>query len=130
MMTMRCRAVGGCGSFDSALRAMTLGVLPACAVAGALVVVSGGPALAAVQAAPLAGSSTVPLAGSSSATLTQVNAGEWQTTVYLDTAALCAGKKPAGNKFSLVTVMPGSVTGAAAPSYPDGLACGAAAEPR
>ena len=69
-----------------------------------------------------------PLAGSASATLTQVNAGEWSTTVYLDTAALCAGKNPAGNKFSLVTGKPNSVTGAAAPAYPDGpLACGAAA---
>ena len=69
-----------------------------------------------------------PLAGSASATLTQVNAGEWTTTVYLDTAALCAGHNPAGNTFSLVTGKPNSVTGAAAPAYPDGpLACGAAA---
>jgi hypothetical protein len=59
--------------------------------------------------------------------LTQVNAAEWQATIYLDTAALCAGNKPAGNKFSLVTTVPASVTGAAAPAYPDGLACGAAA---
>jgi len=69
-----------------------------------------------------------PLAGSASATLSQVNAGEWTTTVYLDTAALCAGQHPAGNTFSLVTGKPNSVTGAAAPAYPDGpLACGAAA---
>jgi hypothetical protein len=69
-----------------------------------------------------------PLAGSASATLSQVNAGEWTTTVYLDTAALCAGQNPAGNTFSLVTGKPNSVTGAAAPAYPDGpLACGAAA---
>jgi hypothetical protein len=68
-----------------------------------------------------------PLAGSASATLSQVNAGEWTTTVYLDTAALCAGQNPAGNTFSLVTGKPNSVT-AAAPAYPDGpLACGAAA---
>jgi hypothetical protein len=78
----------------------------------------GGTALAGVQPAPLT--------GSASATLYQVNAGEWQVTVYLDTAALCAGKNPAGNKFSLVTGKPGAVTGAAAPAYPDGpLACGA-----
>ena len=78
----------------------------------------GGTALAGVQPAPLT--------GSASATLYQVNAGEWQVTVYLDTAALCAGKKPAGNKFSLVTGKPSAVTGAAAPAYPDGpLACGA-----
>jgi hypothetical protein len=102
-----------------ARRATALDVFLACAVGCVLVVAGGGHALAGVRAAPLA--------GSSSATLTQVNAGEWQTTVYLDTTALCAGKKPAGNTFSLVTVMPGSVTGAAAPSYPDGLACGAAA---
>jgi len=86
-------------------------------VAGILVAAAAGPALAVGPAPPL----TVP----SSATLTQVNAAQWRTTVYLDTAALCAGTKPAGNKFSLVTAMPGSVTGSAAPAYPDGLACGA-----
>jgi hypothetical protein len=71
---------------------------------------------------------TTPLAGSTSAALSQVNAGEWTTTIYLDTAALCAGKKPAGNAFSLVTGKPNTVTGAAAPAYPDGpLSCGAVA---
>ena len=86
-------------------------------------VLGGGQALAATLAVPAA-----PLAGPASATLTQVNAGEWTTTVYLDTAALCAGDNPAGNTFSLVTGKPNSVTGAAAPAYPDGpLACGAAA---
>ena len=88
-------------------------------VAGALVAAAGGPALADVP--------TAPLTGSTGATLTQVNAGEWQTTVYFDTASLCTGEKPAGNEFILVTTVPDSVTGAAAPSYPDGLACGAAA---
>jgi hypothetical protein len=87
------------------------------------------PALAGAAAAPLTGSSVAPFTGSSAVTLSQVNAGEWQATVYLDTAALCAGRRPAGNKFSLVTVQPGSITGAAAPSYPDGLACGAPAAP-
>jgi len=83
----------------------------------------GGRALADGPAVPAA-----PLAGSASATLTQVNAGEWTTTVYLDTAALCAGNQPAGNTFTLVTGKPASVTGAAAPAYPDGpLPCGAAA---
>ena len=92
-----------------------------CGVLGG--VVGGGQALAATLAVPAA-----PLAGSASATLTQVNALEWTTTVYLDTAALCAGDIPAGNTFSLVTGKPNSVTGAAAPAYPDGpLACGAAA---
>ena len=87
-------------------------------------VLGGGQALAATLDVPAA----APLAGSASATLTQVNAGEWTTTVYLDTAALCAGDNPAGNTFSLVTGKPNSVTGAAAPTYPDGpLACGAAA---
>ena len=86
-------------------------------------VLGGGQALAATLTVPAA-----PLAGSASATLTQVNALEWTTTVYLDTAALCAGDNPAGNTFSLVTGKPNSVTGAAAPAYPDGpLACGAAA---
>jgi hypothetical protein len=86
-------------------------------------VLGGGQALAATLAVPAA-----PLAGPASATLTQVNAGEWTTTVYLDTAALCAGDNPAGNTFSLVTGKPNSVTAAAAPAYPDGpLACGAAA---
>jgi hypothetical protein len=42
----------------------------------------------------------------------------------LDTAALCAGSEPAGNTFSLVTTNPNRITGAAAPSYPDGpLSC-------
>ena len=95
------------------------------AVAGVLVVaciaVSGGQARAAAPA-------QAPLAGSASATLAQVNAVEWTTTVYLDTAALCTGKNPAGNKFTLVTGKPSSVTGAAAPAYPDGpLECGATA---
>ena len=102
-------------------------VLAACAAVAGIVlggiVLGGGQARAATVAVPAA-----PLAGSASATLTQVNAGEWSTTVYLDTAALCAGKHPAGNKFSLVTGKPSSVTGAAAPAYPDGpLACGAVA---
>jgi hypothetical protein len=88
-----------------------------------IIVLGGGRALAGTVAVPAA-----PLAGSASATLSQVNAGEWTTTVYLDTAALCAGQHPAGNTFSLVTGKPNSVTGAAAPAYPDGpLACGAAA---
>ena len=90
---------------------------------GTVIVFGGGQALAdtpTVQAAPLA--------GSASATLTQVNAGQWTTTVYLDTAALCAGSSPAANTFSLVTGKPNTVTGAAAPTYPDGpLACGASA---
>jgi len=102
-------------------------VLAACAAVAGIVlggiVLGGGQARAATVTVPAA-----PLAGSASATLTQVNAGEWSTTVYLDTAALCAGKNPAGNKFSLVTGKPSSVTGAAAPAYPDGpLACGAVA---
>lgn len=95
------------------------------AVTGVLIVVGilagGGQAQAATAAVPVA-----PLTGSASATLTQSNEAEWTTTVYLDTAALCAGKNPAGNKFSLVTGKPTSVTAAAAPAYPDGpLACGA-----
>jgi hypothetical protein len=110
-------------------RVRRLGVFLAGTAAGVLVV---GGTLTAASALIVASAATAradvqgaPLAGSSSATLYQVSAGEWQTTVYLDTAALCAGGRPAGNTFSLVTVMPGSVTGAAAPSYPDGLACGA-----
>ena len=95
------------------------GVLVGAFVAVSALVLSGSQALALVPAPPLA--------GPPSATLTQVSAAEWRTTVYLDTAALCAGNKPAGITFSLVTAMPGSVTGAAAPAYPDGLACGAAA---
>ena len=91
-------------------------------------VLGGGQAQAATLAVPATPLAAAPLAGSASATLTQVNALEWTTTVYLDTAALCAGDNPAGNTFSLVTGKPNSVTGAAAPAYPDGpLACGAAA---
>ena len=97
------------------------------AVTGALIVAGvvggGGPARASTLAVTAA-----PIVGSASATLSQVNAGEWTTTVYLDTAALCAGENPAGNTFSLVTGRPNSVTSADAPAYPDGpLACGAAA---
>jgi hypothetical protein len=89
----------------------------------AVLALGGGQALADTPGIPGA-----PLAGSAGATLSQVNAGEWTTTVYLDTAALCAGKNPAGNKFALVTGKPNSVTGAAAPQYPDGpLPCGSAA---
>ena len=94
------------------------------------VVLGGGRALAATVAVPTATVAVpaAPLAGSASATLSQVNAREWTTTVYLDTAALCAGQNPAGNTFSLVTGKPNSVTAAAAPAYPDGpLACAAAA---
>ncbi len=112
------------GVFGARAAAGRLAAAGALAVASVLTLVSalvavGGPALADVPTAPLA----VP----SSATLTQVTAAQWRTTVYLDTAALCAGNKPAGNKFSLVTAVPASVTGAAAPAYPDGLACGDAA---
>ncbi|MDX6342611.1 MAG: hypothetical protein QOH87_2749, partial [Trebonia sp.] len=97
------------------------------AVTGALIaaglVLGGGQALAATPAIPAA-----PLTGSASATLTQVNAAEWTTTIYLDTAALCAGSNSAGDEFSLVTSKPNSVTSAAAPAYPNGpLACVAAA---
>jgi hypothetical protein len=106
-------------------------VLPACVTACVLLVAGGGPVLASTARAGtgLAGTGlqAAPLSGSSSATLYQVTAGEWQTTVYLDTAALCAKTQPAGNKFTLVTGTPNQVTGAAAPSYPNGLACGAAA---
>jgi hypothetical protein len=101
-------------------------VLAASLVAAGIVlgsIVLGGRALAATVAVPAA-----PLAGSASATLSQVNAGEWTTTVFLDTTALCAGQHPAENTFTLVTAKPDSVAGAAAPAYPDGpLACGAAA---
>ena len=99
------------------------GIFTACAVAGALAAPS---ALAVANGAP-ATVQAPPLTGPASATLTQVNAAQWRTTVYLDTAALCAGNKPAGNKFTLVTTVPSSVTAAAAPAYPGGLACAAAA---
>jgi hypothetical protein len=103
-----------------------LGAVMGALIVGGIVfggtVLGGGQALAAAAAGPGA-----PLVGSTSGTLTQVNAGEWTTTIYLDTAALCAGRNPAGNKFTLVTGEPDSVTGAAAPAYPDGpLACAAA----
>jgi hypothetical protein len=106
----------------AALGTVIFGTVIFVAVAGAALALplGSGQALADTPAIP-----GPPLAGSTSATLTQVNAGEWTTTVYLDTAALCAGKNPAGNKFTLVTGKPGSVTGAAAPQYPDGpLSCG------
>jgi hypothetical protein len=107
----------------AALGTVIFGTATFVAVTVAGLVLGGGQTLADTPAIPGA-----PLAGSSSATLTQVNAGEWTTTVYLDTAALCAGKNAAGNKFTLVTGKPNSVTGAAAPQYPDGpLACGSAA---
>jgi hypothetical protein len=96
---------------------LVVGVAGVLGVAG---IFGGGRALAGVSSVQAA-----PLAGTASATLSQVNAGEWATTIYLDTGALCAGTRPAGNTFSLVTGKPDSVTGAAAPAYPDGpLACG------
>lgn len=53
------------------------------AVTGALIIAGvagvGGRAVAVTTAIPAA-----PLAGSASAALTQVNAGEWTTTVYLE----------------------------------------------
>jgi hypothetical protein len=105
-----------------AARAVVAGIVLGGIVLGS-VVLGGGRALAATVAVPAA-----PLAGSASATLSQANAREWTTTVYLDTAALCAGQNPAGNAFSLVTGKPNSVTAAAPPAYPDGpLACAAAA---
>jgi hypothetical protein len=50
--------------------------------------------------------------------LTEVSAGTWKTTIYLDTAALCLGT----NEFNLVTAVPYSST-IANPDYPDGLRC-------
>jgi hypothetical protein len=114
---------GGLGGFTAfgAGRALAATTGPA---AGASAAVGPSPG-AGMEAPPGSG---VPLAGSASATLSQVTAREWTTTVDLDTAALCAGSKPAGNKFTLVTGKPDSVTGAAAPAYPDGpLDCAAAA---
>jgi hypothetical protein len=105
-----------------AARTVVAGIVIGGIVLGSIVL-GGGRALAATVTVPAA-----PLAGSASATLSQVNAAEWTTTVYLDTAALCTGQNPAGNTFSLVTGKPNSVTGAATPTYPDGpLACAAAA---
>ena len=51
--------------------------------------------------------------------LTQVSAGTWETTIYLNTAALCLGT----NQFTLVTAVPYSSTLDANPGYPDGLGC-------
>jgi hypothetical protein len=51
--------------------------------------------------------------------LTQVSAGTWRTTIYLNTAALCLG----ANQFSLVTAVPYSSTLDDHPGYPDGLRC-------
>jgi hypothetical protein len=61
-----------------------------------------------------------PLAAPSSGLkLTQVAAGTWRTTIYLNTSALCLGT----NEFSLVTAVPYSSTMDAAPDYPAGLRC-------
>ena len=111
------------------IRVMTrlaVGAVLAGVVAAGAVLAGAGQARAAAQAAP-------PLGGPASATLNQTSAGGWTVTVYLETAALCAGRKAAGNKFSLVTGMPSSVTGAAAPQYPGGTPtsqapCGTAAD--
>jgi len=51
--------------------------------------------------------------------LTQVSAGTWKTTIYLNTAALCLG----ANQFTLVTAVPYSATLDDHPGYPDGLRC-------
>jgi hypothetical protein len=122
---VRVRFVGPLVRRMAALGTVIFGMVTFVVVAGFVLalLLGSGQALAVTPAIPGA-----PLAGSTSATLTQVNAGEWTTTVYLDTAALCAGKNPAGNKFTLVTGKPNSVTGAAAPQYPDGpLSCGSVA---
>jgi hypothetical protein len=122
---VRVRFVGPLVRRMAALGTVIFGMVTFVVVAGFVLalLLGSGQALAVTPAIPGA-----PLAGSTSATLTQVNAGEWTTTVYLDTAALCAGKSPAGNKFTLVTGKPNSVTGAAAPQYPDGpLSCGSVA---
>jgi hypothetical protein len=110
------------------VRPVTRRIVALGAVTAVLVVagVAGGGGRALASTPAITGA---PLTGSATATLSQVSAGEWTTTVYLDTAALCDGDSPAGNHFSLVTGRPNSVTGAAAPAYPDGpLACHAAAE--
>ena len=67
-----------------------------------------------------------PLPVPSSATLTQVNAADWQTTVYLDTAALAPGRAR-GQQVQPGDRHAGQRHRGAAPGYPDGLACGAAA---
>jgi hypothetical protein len=72
-----------------------------------------------------AGTPVPPLAGSSSAKLTQVSADTWQTSVYLDTAALCLASDQGTNTYSLVTGTPDTVTNGVATSYPDGLRCDA-----
>jgi hypothetical protein len=80
------------------------------ALVAAAVVAAGGQARAATSAAPFG--------APAGATLTQLSPGEeWSAAVTLETASLCARLQPAGNKFSLVTSTPDSVTGAARPRY-------------
>lgn len=93
------------------------------------VVVSGvilaGITASAGQARADTGPTTLPpplAAPSAGLKLTQVSAATWQTTIYLNTAALCLGT----NEFNLVTAVPYSST-PANPGYPDGLRCPAQA---
>jgi hypothetical protein len=94
------------------IRRFAAGTVLAVLVAAGVVLAGAGQASAAAPAA------TAPLGAPASGTLTQARAGGWTTTVYLETAALCAGAKAAGNKFTLVTAVPASFTDAAAPQYP------------
>jgi len=99
-----------------------------CAViCGAVILGAVVPARAAVQPVVPATSLPVPVtAPSSGLKLTQVSAGTWTTTIYLNTSALCLGT----NEFSLVTAVPYSASADRNPDYVGGLRCPAqAADP-
>jgi len=97
------------GTVAGTVAGAVAGALAGTVIVAALVVAGTGQARASTPGAPLA--------GPSSATLTQLNAQQWQATIPLDTAALCTGHSAAGNKFVLVTSSPSTVTGAAEPTY-------------
>jgi hypothetical protein len=104
-----------------------------CAViCGAVILAAVVPARAAVLPtvpAPTVPATTLPVplaAPSTGLKLTQVAAGTWATTVYLNTSALCLGT----NQFNLVTAVPYSASPDANPDYVGGLHCPAqAADP-
>ena len=111
------------GTLGCAAAALTLGWL--CWTPGALASASPSPSATAQPAAQAA----APLSGSSVEVLSQASAGQWATSVYLDTAALCAGTAPVANTYTLVTGTPDTVTEALPDNGAGSAACAAASPP-
>jgi len=96
--------------------AVITGTVVVCGVVLAGLTASAQQARAADSPTPLPPPLAAPSAGLK---LTQVSAGTWKTTIYLNTAALCLGT----NQFNLVTAVPYSSTLDGNPDYIGGLRC-------